>query len=307
MAYKAEMLQQGLPFGRQIIGLQPADIRKKEVRQELCDYWLQDGLLVFRGSEVTHEFQIELSTVFGEIEIHPVPEVRVPGRPELMTIISDQNDAVYEIDGVRSVGFVPWHVDLMYTETVNRGGVLTATQLSSWGGNTGFIDRGDVYDSLDDELKEAIEDVEVVHQFCLNPGGSRFGMKEVVRTLRVAQMIKSLEPRLDTDYPPVVHPLVFIHPDTGRKILNVSPYGALYILGQNDPAGDALLERVIDHFVSRPAYYHSWKPSEMLLWDNWRMAHCVTAAAPDDVRTVERTTIKGEYGLGRRLDEEAAA
>jgi taurine dioxygenase len=45
----------------------------------------------------------------------------------------------------------------------------------------------------------------------------------------------------------------------------------------------------------------------MLLWDNWRMAHCVTGAAPDEVRIMERTTIMGDYGLGRRLHGRQAA
>jgi hypothetical protein len=64
--------------------------------------------------------------------------------------------------------------------------------------------------------------------------------------------------------------------------------------------GDALLREVIDH-VLRPElmYFHDWQPDDMVLWDNWRMLHCSTGVAPGEVRIMRRTTIVGDYGLGR--------
>ena len=308
MAYKVEMLQDGLDFGRKICGLRLADLEREDVRNELRAIWLRDGVIAFRDSEVTSQFQIELSKVFGELEVHPVPELRTPGCPELITMVCDEHSSgLYEVDGVKAVGFLPWHFDLIYTDRINRGGVLTAQKISSWGGETGFIDRVHAYDTLPDDLKEAIENLEIVYQFILDPADSPYGAKLPVRRLQMGQFERTVTPHLKTDYPPVVHPMLFIEPDTGRRVLNVSPYGALYILGQNDPAGHALLERVIEHLVSCPAYYHSWKSTDMLLWDNWRMAHCVTPAAPDEVRIMQRTTIKGDYGLGRKLEHQVAA
>ena len=103
----------------------------------------------------------------------------------------------------------------------------------------------------------------------------------------------------DADFPPVVHPMVFTQPDTGRKVLNISPFGALHILGQDDAEGHALLQRLVDHLVACPAYYHGWKPSEMLLWDNWRMLHCAKGVQAHIARSMQRTTIAGDYALGR--------
>lgn len=307
MGYRVGALQEGLGFGRQVIGLRPADIEKEAVRAELQDYWVNDGLVVFRGSEVTPEFQIELSRVFGELEIHPIPELRDAQHPELITLVSDQNrEGLFEVDGVASVAFLPWHSDLVFVDRINHGGLLTAKKISSWGGETGFIDQVQAYDLLPDELKAEVEDLEIVYQLCVNPSYSRYGTRSKVRTIRMSEFEKSVGPRLDTDYPPVVHPVVFVQPDTGRKVLNVSPFGALYILGRDDEAGHALLQRLVDHLVSCPTYYHAWQPSEMLLWDNWRMAHSVTGAAPDEVRIMQRTTIMGDYGLGRKLARLAA-
>lgn len=308
MSYKVEALRDGLGFGRQVIGLRPADIEKDTVRAELRDYWTSDGLVVFRGSEVTPAFQIELSRVFGELELHPIRELRDAEHPELITLVSDQSkEGLFEVDGVPSVAFLPWHSDLVFVDRINHGGLLTAKTLTSWGGETGFIDQVQAYDRLPDELKQEIEDLEIVYQLCVNPGYSRYGTKSRVKTLRTSDFEKSVAPRLDTDFPPVVHPAVFVQPDTGRKVLNVSPFGALHIFGRDDEAGHALLQRLCDHLVACPTYYHSWRPSEMLLWDNWRMVHAVTGAPPDEVRIMQRTTIRGDYGLGRKLARQAAA
>lgn len=299
-------LQEGLGFGREVIGLTPAHIEREDAREALRRYWVEDGLVVFRGSEVTPDFQITLSQLFGELEIHPIPELRSKERPELIKLVSDQaKEGLFAVDGVESVAFLPWHFDLAFMDSINRGGVLTANTITSWGGETGFIDRAQAYDQLPDELKTEIEGLEVVGQLHPNPGISPYGTKRQVRTLRVGEFEKAVRPRVDQDYPQVVHPAVFTHPDTGRKTLNISPFNAQYILGRDDPAGHALLRRLVDHLESCPTYYHSWQPSEMLLWDNWRMLHSVTGAPPDELRVMHRTTIKGDYGVGRKLREAA--
>lgn len=47
------------------------------------------------------------------------------------------------------------------------------------------------------------------------------------------------------------------------------------------------------------SYHHAWRPTDMVIWDNWRMLHCASGNRPEDERLMYRTTIKGDYGLGR--------
>lgn len=299
---KIEALEVGLGFGKKITGISENDIKLQSVRNDLRQCWINDGLVVFRDCNVTPVFQIALSEIFGKLEVHPVKELRSTESDYLITLVSDQNkEGLFEVDGVDCVAFLPWHSDLIFVDRINHGGVLTAKQISSWGGQTGFIDQVQAYDLLPEETKKEIEGLEIVYQLCVNPGTSRYGTNSVVKTKRVSDFEKSVGPRLDRDFPPVVHPIVFEQPDTGRKVLNVSPFGAQYILGADNDKGHALLTRLVDHLVSCPAYFHSWQPSELLLWDNWRMAHSVTGAPPDEVRIMQRTTIMGDYGLGRKL------
>jgi taurine dioxygenase len=94
--------------------------------------------------------------------------------------------------------------------------------------------------------------------------------------------------------------MVFTQAETGRKVLNVSPWFAVAIEGMENAEGDALLARVIDHCEDdRFAYYHHWQPEEMALWDNWRMLHSAYGVPENETRRLERTTIKGDYQLGR--------
>jgi taurine dioxygenase len=46
-------------------------------------------------------------------------------------------------------------------------------------------------------------------------------------------------------------------------------------------------------------YWHSWKPTDMIVYDNWRFLHAVSGHRPEYGRRVHRATIKGDYGLGR--------
>jgi taurine dioxygenase len=84
-------------------------------------------------------------------------------------------------------------------------------------------------------------------------------------------------------------------------VLNLSPRFAQYVVGMDRAESDDLLQFLSDHIWDSPAYYHQWRPDEMVLWDNWRMLHCVTPAPPDEVRIVQRTTLHGDYGHGRKL------
>jgi taurine dioxygenase len=306
LAYRDEPLAPDLSFGRVIRGLTSADIRDDSVRSALRDLWIRHGVLVFREGEINDQFQIDLSQVFGPLERHPVREVLAEGNPDLIVLKSLPGDVnVVEIDGEEGGGWIGWHSDLIYVDHINHGGLLRALQVTSRGGVNGFIDQIDAYDRLPQTTKDRIEDLSVVYQ--LGPIG-RFphAYKSKVRVVRMAPKNQELMDRSHRDFAPFAHPLVVAQPETGRKVLNLSPLFALYIEGMRDAAGDALLADLAGHILDSPAYHHRWTLDDMVLWDNWRMLHSVTATPLDETRIVQRTTIAGDYALGRTLSFEAA-
>jgi taurine dioxygenase len=98
-----------------------------------------------------------------------------------------------------------------------------------------------------------------------------------------------------------IHPAVWTRA-TGEKVLHVSQYMAEGLVGQENAEGDALLDEVchaIASLAGRCSYHHKWRPTDMVIWDNTRMLHAVSGNRPEDERLMYRTTIKGDYGLGR--------
>ncbi len=303
MAFAIEKLSDDLTFGCLVTGLQPSDLEAEETRESLRQHWVEDGLLIFRGSKVTPEYQVALSEVFAETIVHPVREIRHPEHEKLIRLVSNprgDDEDLIEVDGVPGCGWLPWHKDIIFTDKINHGGILHATKITSRGGETGYVDQIDAYERLPEHIRQRIEGLEVVYKF--GPvESSPWCAREKVVYVKTGPANRSMYERAERDWPAVVHPLIFVQPATGRRALNLSPRFAQYILGMDKGASDELLTLLSNHLWDSPSYHHRWQPDEMVLWDNWRMLHRVTPGPFDEVRIVERTTLGGDYGLGRKL------
>ena len=86
------------------------------------------------------------------------------------------------------------------------------------------------------------------------------------------------------------------------------PYGCRGLEGDRSDSAFARLAEVWDEAerVMKP-YYHAWEEGDMVIWDNLRVLHEATGSNPNEERVVHRTTIKGDYGLGRWEGEAAEA
>ncbi len=307
MNFQVRPLSENLAFGSIVTDLDLSTLDDPEVRRALVALWVDRGLVVFEGLVTDEAGHIALSSVFGTPEIHPLRDPSKPGRPELSDIRYDSVfGEVYEFaDGGRRGGWLPWHFDLVYVDRINHGGILRPIVVPDGGGETGFIDQIAAYDTLADRLKERIEALEVVYRFDIDASGQRFGSTPGLQLRRMDPRSRKLMSRPD-GFPEVVHPLVFRQPETGRRVLNVSPWFALGIEGMSGQEGDALLEEVIAHATDEAgAYYHTWATSDLVLWDNWRMMHCAKGVPAESERHLQRTTIVGDYGRGRVRDMEA--
>jgi taurine dioxygenase len=307
MSFTVEPLSPDLTFGKTIRGLTSRHIRDPDVCELLRRHWIEDGLVVFRDGEINEDFHLALSRIFGPLEAHPVRELLTEGKPELITLRSVPEDTtILDVDGEVGGGYLGWHKDLVYVEQINHGGILRALKASRIGGRTSFIDQIDAYNRLPDDLKQQAEGLHVVYRL-----GSFDEMKYMTRAkFRVLQTAASAQSVIDSvqkHFPPVSHPLIFVQPETGRKVLNLSPFFAMYIEELGPEGGHELLTRLAHHVLDSPAYHHAWTTDEMILWDNWRMLHSVSPAPVTEERVMQRTTIKGDYGAGRKLPFPEAA
>lgn len=300
-------LRDDLPFGARISGVTRAALGDEAVRAEIVRTFEDRGMILFEDVEPTSQMQVMLSEVFGPLKDHPVKAVsRVDqdAMPGVIAIKTSPDAHVVEIGGQQLMSWQPWHFDHSYNNELNRAGVLRAVTIAPEGGITGFADGIQIYRDMDPDLRAEAERIELLYTLDLRYSQQWFGLPDTFKEIvpkggAILEMAKTL--------PRAVHPAVW-HRKSGEAVLHMSPYGCRGIVGQETPEGNALLVDIWNE-VERTIvpYYHDWKPTDMLVWDNWRMLHMACGADRKFDREVHRTTIKGDYGLGRWETEPKAA
>jgi taurine dioxygenase len=286
-------------FGVICHGLASDMIDDPAVAKQLYDLWVDKGLIVFKDLDGL-DIQMRLSELFGESEEHPL----LIGRDDFVredkvsVKINEEGGGIYQVNGEEMAGWLAWHKDSIYTDKLNHGGLLWAMVVPERGGHTGFIDQIAAYDALPQRLKDKCEGLNVLYVYTRDSWESKFG-EHPERRVRLSDF--QMTTTHDMERPRAVHPMVFVQPETGRKVINVSPWFADGIEGMENDEGDALLREVIEHIVAPGReYFHNWTPGEMVLWDNWRMLHCAAGTPVGMKRLMRRTTIFGDYALGRQ-------
>ncbi|MBP6381902.1 MAG: TauD/TfdA family dioxygenase [Pseudomonadales bacterium] len=285
-------------IGTEVLGLEPGGHVGADTAAALRRLWLDAGIVLFRGIGTSPEALLALSRCFGELEIHPIERFRLAGYPELILLTNKDGPTgpVYDFDGEHIHGRIPWHTDLAFTTTPNAGALLRMVQKTANGGETGWLDTARAWDELDQATKQRIEGLEAVYHFSGDLEEMRFNKPGGVR----------LNPsRSDyPHFPPVAHPLVWIHPETGRRVLNVSTLNIRGIVGLEPEEGDALIGQLIAHALQpRLQYVHAWENDDIMLWDNRRTMHCAFGHPVEQVRIVQRSTIRGTVAMGRLLQD----
>jgi taurine dioxygenase len=162
---------------------------------------------------------------------------------------------------------------------------------------TGFADGIDLYQSFSPELRSKMENLKVIYTLDLCYTHMRFGKPATFRVVQTTPGHSNMTAYAKT-LPRAIHPAVWTR-KSGEKVLHVSPWMSVGIEGHEDKQGNELLEAVCQEVLAKvKPYLHKWKHTDMLIWDNWRMLHAVSGHPAKDARRMQRTTIKGDYGLG---------
>ncbi|WP_313807654.1 TauD/TfdA family dioxygenase [Sphingobium sp.] len=292
-------------FGAEVSGLDLSRPLDDATVAAIRDIWIEAGLLLFRDASHDDEAQMRLSRAFGEMEPAATADMNDPNNQYMMTLAYDPDDKSprfqqhYHFGGKDRAGYIPWHWDQSFMPTIVRGAVLRMEKPAREMGETGFIDAIEAYERLSPAMQQRIEGMEVVYHFVTDFTQCPYGVPDDLRALPRDRPAS----QSSYDFPPSVHPMVITQHETGRKALKISPLQAWYILGMEQEESDALLAELTEHLVDqRHAYFHRWQKNDMLVWDNWRMIHMANGVPLDCARRARRTTIMGDYEVGRYLD-----
>ncbi|WP_306319864.1 MULTISPECIES: TauD/TfdA family dioxygenase [unclassified Streptomyces] len=265
-----ELVPQGATIGAEIRGLDLNRPISPELREELNRALLEWKVLFFRGQHLSSERQREFALNWGELETNPILE-------------RGDSDDVVRFD--KGAGGVPsyenvWHTDVTFRERPALGAVLQLREVPPFGGDTMWADMAAAYDNLSDDVKARIEGAEAEHDFL--PGFRRFYGPE-----RLAQWQEL--------FPPVVHPVVRRHPETGRRMLFVNTSFTTRILGMERAESDRLLRLLYQqaHVPEFQVRFH-WQAGDIAFWDNRATQHYAVADYGDARRVAERVAIAGD-------------
>jgi taurine dioxygenase len=95
--------------------------------------------------------------------------------------------------------------------------------------------------------------------------------------------------------PPVRHPLVRTHPESGRKAIYVNALFTTRIDGFSRPESDAVLAFLNRHVITDEFTVRlSWQPGTVAIWDNRTTQHKPVNDFLPQHRLMHRVTIAGD-------------
>lgn len=263
-------------FVAAVSGFTLDDLLKEGLRRRLHYLWLKHQVLVFRGLDADNEPQLtDLSRIFGELEVHSRAEYLSTAVPELL-YISNLKDGDRKI-GVLGDGEAGWHTDQTYRPKPALGCLLAAAIIPAEGGDTSYADMYRAYDALPASLKLRLEGLKAAHSY------------EYFNN-QYSEPANQTQRASGTDQ---VHPIIRVHPITGRKAIYVTKNIAPYIIGLSREESADILNELYDRcFRPEFVYRHKWSLGDGVLWDNACVMHRRESFDPADRRLMKRTTIR---------------
>lgn len=273
------------PLGKEVLGLDISQELDEATFAELRDAYDQHSVLVFRNQRLSPEQHIRFSKGFGELEIHVVAKYLLPGHPEIFRVSNIMENG-QRIGGSGEF----WHTDLSYVAKPSRGSLLYSIEVPIRDGlvlgDTLFASTAVSYEALSATMKRKLEGLVAIHRF-----GDVYAQVQKARS----ETAKSEDQMRAKLVPDVRHPVVQIHPHTGRPCLFVNEGFTVAIEGMQADESAALLRELFDHSTQAEfVYRHNWQVGDLVMWDNWATVHRGTGGySAQERRLMHRTTLKG--------------
>ncbi len=272
-------------LGAEIGGVDLAQPLRKAQVDEIWAALLRWKVVFFRDQNLDHAAHVAMAQQFGQ----PTPgHVVFGGR--------DDHPEVYSIAKHRTANsghsapllrpWTGWHTDI--TAAINPPGqsILRGDIVPPYGGDTQWTNLAVAYDALSPTMRRFVDGLRAIHRFAPLTGAEKSGdyLEKVADRTLVSE-----------------HPLVRVHPETGERVLYISPGFVRSIVDLSPRESQGLLELLWEHSVLPEFTVRlRWEPGSVAFWDNRATAHL----APRDIfdsefdRQFWRVTLMGEVPVG---------
>lgn len=240
----------------------------------------ENGILIFKQQKLDDSAYLAFATYFGPV-FHSPADVPVLASSNHGGVAPDVVPVSNVDGGYTGNGELFPHIDHQWTPLPSASSLLYALEVPSSGGDTTWYNLIRAYDGLDEDLRKRIDGLQLI---TYNPFVRAQGQQ------RPLYRTPDIEP-LGHGFP---HPLVRVHPRSGRKLLFLSARSEVELVGVPPAEGAALIAQLREH-ITQPKYQytHHWEVGDIVQWDNQATLHARTAFDADQRRVLRRVSLAG--------------
>jgi len=264
----------GTLLGAEITGVDLTQPLSPDVVEQIKQAHAEYGVIVFPNQVISSEDLKRFGRYFGTLSVHPF-STNAADSPELIVYDNKEGNPPAATD--------VWHSDETFREAPPVATILCSKVVPEVGGDTCFVNMSAVWEGLSERWQRFLSGLEAVHDF--KPFRSLFPEDRAgIEKMR----------KFEDMYPAVTHPVVAVHPVTGRKLLFVNPQFTLYIKGMAEDESRMILDMLYRRLeVLEYQYRHKWQPNMVVCWDNRWTQHSAVHDYYPHRRLMERVTVAG--------------
>jgi taurine dioxygenase len=268
-------------LGAEVAGVDLSADLDEETVTALRQAWLEHLVLFFRDQDLPPARFLAFARRFGE----PIEYPFVKGLddfPEIIPVLKLETERV-NFGGI-------WHSDTAYLDVPPMASMLVARDVPPAGGDTEFANTYRAYETLSKGMRRLLDGLVAVNSSAA---------ADVSRT-REDRLKDSARADARKEYA-AAHPVVRVHPETGRRALYVNVAHTVRFEGMTEEESAPLLQYLYRHQV-RPEFTcrFRWRPGSLAFWDNRCAQHNAINDYQGHRRLLHRITLAGDKPAGPR-------
>ena len=282
MAYQSITVQPVAgSLGAEVSGVDLAAPLSNAAAAEIRRAFTENLVLFFRDQRLTPEQHLAFSGLFGRLCRMPYIK-HMEDYPDIIAVLKEADERKISTFGNA------WHSDFSFLEEPPLGSILYAREVPSHGGDTLFANMYEAYDALSEGMKRMLLGLKAMHS------GKPYGQGGLPKDLKTSRSIGIERNNAEADRE-VAHPVVRLHPESGRKALFVNAIYTTRFEDMSEAESRPLLDFLFEH-VQRPEFAcrFRWAEGSLAVWDNRCTLHYAVNDYDGSRRLMHRTTVAGE-------------
>lgn len=289
-------------LGAEVLSFNTLEPISKGNRDDIRQALFHHLILIFRSQRLTIDQQIRFTEIFGDVEVAPDIKNAHPADSRILIVSNARSNKKGEKNSSQY-----WHTDRSFVDKPAMTTLLHILHVPVRGGDTLYVDMRKAYETLPVSTKARIEGLSARHSY--QASLIFLGRQRSWTATRAGRLARSILIRIlqgvdrqntlfftfpDVAFPDVVHPLVVVHPVTGRRALYLNETCVNGIIGMGEEESESLLQELYMRSLQPQFIYrHKWQAGDLVVWDNPSLMHRATETPPEYLRVLHRTTAAG--------------